>query len=332
MKTMSPLSKPIKFRPILKQTPWGGNRIVPFKHLDETTDHIGESWDISSVNDNISIVAEGAYAGTTLNNMISRFQADLVGHKVYADNGNRFPLLIKFIDAHNDLSIQVHPNDKIAGNQGYNNGKTELWYVLDAKPEASLLCGFNKKVTKDEYRTRACDGTICDIIKRFPVKEYDCFFIPAGQVHAICSGIFLIEIQQTSDTTYRIFDYNRKGIDGKLRPLHINEAEQAIDFNGEEPGGKIDYDFRLNHRNEMVKCPYFTTSSYGLTLPMTIPLKTVDSFVILIACRGRFTISLDNNEAMQVNAGETILIPASAASALITPLGNSCHFLSVHID
>ena len=332
MKTMSPLSKPIKFHPILKQTPWGGNRIVPFKHLNETIDHIGESWDISSVNDNISIVAEGVYAGTTLNDMISRFQADLVGHKVYAKNGNRFPLLIKFIDAHNDLSIQVHPNDKIAGNRGYSNGKTELWYVLDAKPDASLLCGFNKEVTKDEYRSRACDGTICDIIKRFPVKENDCFFIPAGQVHAICSGIFLIEIQQTSDTTYRIFDYNRKGIDGKLRPLHINEAEQAIDFNGKDKGGKIDYDFLLNHCNEIVKCPYFTTSSYGLTLPLTIPLKTVDSFVILIAYSGCFTISLDHNEPMQVNAGETILIPASAASAHIVPIDNSCHFLSVHID
>ena len=332
MKTMSPLSKPLKFRPILKQTPWGGNRIVPFKHLDETIGHIGESWDISSVNDHISIVADGTYAGMTLNDMISRFQADLVGHKVYAKNGSRFPLLIKFIDAHNDLSIQVHPNDKIAGNRGYSNGKTELWYVLEAKPEASLLCGFSRNVTKDEYRRRACDGTICDIIKRFPVKENDCFFIPAGQVHAICSGIFLIEIQQTSDTTYRIFDYNRKGIDGKLRPLHINEAEQAIDFNGKDKGGKIDYDFQPDRRNELVKCPYFTTSSYELTRPMTMSLEMLDSFVILIACRGSFTISLDHNVPMPVNAGETILIPASTASALVTPTGNSCQFLSVHID
>ncbi len=329
---MSPLSKPFKFRPILKQTPWGGNRIVPFKHLDETLENVGECWDISGVNGNISIVTEGVCSGMTLNDIISQFQTDLVGHKVYAKNGNRFPLLVKFIDADNDLSIQVHPNDALANSKGYDNGKTEMWYVLDAKPEASLLCGFNKEVTKNEYRLRAHNGTICDIIRKFPVKENDCFFIPAGQVHAICSGTFLVEIQQTSDTTYRIFDYNRKGFDGKLRQLHINEAEQAIDFVKNNAGGKIDYEFKINHRNEIIKCPYFTTSVYSLTTPLSLSLSAIDSFVILIACQGCFAINLDNNETMEVNAGETILIPAITTSAHIKPLGNSCRFLEVHID
>ena len=323
---------PIKFSPILKQTPWGGERIIPFKHLDNTLAKVGESWEVSDVSGNVSIVNEGPFAGQPLTALIEKFKARLIGQKVYEKYGNHFPLLIKFIDARQDLSIQVHPNDDVAHECGYANGKTEMWYIIDAHPDASLLFGFNRKLTKDEFRLMAHDGTICEAIRKHPVKEGDCFFIRAGQVHAICSNIFLIEIQQSSDVTYRIFDYNRPGTDGKPRQLHISEAEKAIDFSLHTDEKAVSYSCEPNKRNEMVKCPYFTTSSYHLTAPMTIQLNDIDSFVILTAYKGRFTVNSDNNSETIVNAGETLLIPAETTSADITPLDSECKFLGVHID
>lgn len=322
---------PLKFYPILKQAPWGGERIIPFKQIDSDMSHVGESWEISNVPGSESVVSNGDYAEKTITQLIDLFKERLVGKKIYQQHGNNFPLLIKFIDAKQDLSIQVHPDDQLAQQRNSANGKTEMWYIVEADPHAFLLSGFKKQIDKQEYLQRAYDGSICEVIQQHPVRKGDCFFVPAGQVHAICANIFLIEIQQTSDITYRIYDYNRKGIDGKLRQLHIKEAEDAIDFSSHD-NKNIDYTFLPNRRNEMVNCPYFTTSVYQLTKPFTLPLQQLDSFVILIAYQGSFTLKINDSDAVQVKAGESVLIPAEADSALISPQDGDCNFLCVHVD
>lgn len=322
---------PLKFHPILKQAPWGGQRIIPFKHLSLTLPCVGESWEISDVSGSESVICNGVYSNKTITQLIDLFKERLVGNKIYHQFGHKFPLLIKFIDAKQDLSIQVHPNDDLAQQRHASNGKTEMWFIVDAHKDAYLLSGFKKQIDKEEYLRRAQDGSICDVIQRHPVAPEDCFFIPAGQVHAICSNTFLIEIQQTSDITYRIFDYNRKGLDGKPRQLHITEAEDAIDFTPHN-NNPISYTSLADKRNEMIACPYFTTSVYHLNNPITLPLQHLDSFVILIAYRGSFLLTMDDSSSMLVEAGDTILLPAEAQSAIITPQADSCHFLAVHID
>ena len=322
---------PLKFRPVLKQVLWGGERILPFKHLDEDLPHVGESWEVSDVPGSVSVVSNGIMSGRSLTELIGEFKERLVGENVYRKMGGRFPLLVKFIDAKKDLSVQVHPDDELARKRNATNGKTEMWYILDAAPGAFLLSGFNKLIKKEELQQYTSDGSICGIIQKHPVKRGDCFFIPAGQVHAIGAHIFLIEIQQTSDVTYRIYDYNRKDKDGKPRQLHIKEAEDAIDF---EPGNndKINYGLVDDRRNEIVRCPYFTTSAYRVTEPYVMHLEDVDSFVILIAYDGGFTIETGDGESMEIRAGETVLLPAETVSATITPQTTACGFLGVHID
>ena len=219
-----------KFEPLLKQTIWGGSKIVTFKHLQSDLDNVGESWEISGVPGDESVVANGEWKGKTLNEVLVEMKDKLVGADNYQRFGNRFPLLIKFIDARQDLSIQVHPDDETAHKQGKPMGKTEMWYVMDSDEGASLKVGLKKKITPEEYARMVDDGTICDALGNYQVKSGDCFFIPAGRIHAICSGSFIAEIQQTSDVTYRIYDYKRKDKDGNYRQLHTKEAAEAIDY------------------------------------------------------------------------------------------------------
>ena len=291
-----------KFTPLLKTLIWGT-----------------ESWQISGVPGNETLVItdnshdtpadSGSTAATTLNALVTEQQAKLVGTANYARFGNEFPLLIKFIDAHRDLSIQVHPNDEVAHRHGKPYGKTEMWYVMDSAPTATLYNGIKKQMTPEEYKDMVARGTICDALAQYHVKEGDCFFIPAGRIHAIGAGCYLAEIQQTSDVTYRIYDYGRRDKDGNLRPLHTQEASESIDYT-------VLDDYRQHYtpaKDEgrlLVECPYFNTAVYDLTEPMTIDYSELDSFVILIGLKGEGLLTIDGTQTT-LHGGESILLPAT---------------------
>ena len=296
-----------KFQPLLKQTLWGGDKIIPFKHLSTVMENVGESWEISGVKDNETIAAGD---GRSLNQLVRDMKGRLVGEANYQRFGDEFPLLIKLIDARQDLSIQVHPTDEIAHRQGRERGKTEMWYVMDSAPDAKLYNGLKLQITPEQYKQMVADDTICDALAQYSVKEGDCFFIPAGRIHAIGAGCFLVEIQQTSDVTYRIYDFKRKDKDGNYRQLHTQEASESINYTVLDDY-RTHYQPRTNESQLLVECPYFNTAVYDLTEAMTIDYSELDSFVILIGMKGEGTLTIDG-ETVAFSAGETILVPASA--------------------
>lgn len=281
--------KYLKFKPLVKQMLWGS-----------------ESWEISGVENN-ETVAIGD--GRSLNQLVREMKGELVGEANYQRFGNEFPLLIKFIDAKQDLSIQVHPTDEIAHRQGKPRGKTEMWYVMDSVPEAKLYNGLKKQITPEQYKQMVADDTICDALAQYSVKEGDCFFIPAGRIHAIGAGCYLAEIQQTSDVTYRIYDFKRKDKDGNYRQLHTQEASESINYTVLKDY-RTQYTPQKNESQLLVECPYFNTAVYDLTEGMTIDYSELDSFVILIGLKGEGKLMIDGEEA-DFKAGETILVPAS---------------------
>ena len=215
---------PVTFRPILKSVIWGGADICPFKGIEPLQDGIGESWELSHVEGNVSVVAEGSLAGKSLEELINTYGDKLLGKKVMDSFGTTFPLLIKFIDAKQDLSIQVHPDDELAMKRHQSMGKTEMWYIVDAEPDAKLIYGFKKEISRNEFERRITDNTLLDICNQVPVKKGDVFFIDSGTLHAIGKGILIAEIQQNSNTTYRVYDYGRVGKDGRPRELHVDKA------------------------------------------------------------------------------------------------------------
>jgi mannose-6-phosphate isomerase len=296
-----------KFQPLLKQTLWGGDKIIPFKHLSTVMENVGESWEISGVKDNETIAAGD---GRSLNQLVRDMKGRLVGEANYQRFGDEFPLLIKLIDARQDLSIQVHPTDEIAHRQGRERGKTEMWYVMDSEPDAKLYNGLKLQITPEQYKQMVADDTICDALAQYSVKEGDCFFIPAGRIHSIGAGCFLAEIQQTSDVTYRIYDFKRKDKDGNYRQLHTQEASESINYTVLDDY-RTHYQPRTNESQLLVECPYFNTAVYDLTEAMTIDYSELDSFVILIGMKGEGTLTIDG-ETVAFSAGETILVPASA--------------------
>jgi mannose-6-phosphate isomerase len=297
------------FEPLLKQTLWGGDKIIPFKHLNESLDHVGESWEISGVSDSETIVANGPQKGKSLNQLVHEQKGLLVGQENYERFGDEFPLLIKFIDAQKDLSIQVHPNDEVARRHGKSRGKTEMWYVFPSAPGAFLFNGLKQQITPEQYKAMVENDTITDALARYEVREGDVFFIPAGRIHAIGAGSFVAEIQQTCDVTYRIYDYKRKDKNGNYRELHTKEAAESIDYNV-LPDYRIAYEPKQNEGVQVVSCPYFTTAVYDLTEPMTLDYSELDSFVILIAVKGEGKI-LCEGEEMTFRMGDTILLPAT---------------------
>lgn len=317
----------IKFKALLKQTIWGGDKIIPFKHLNEKLDNVGESWEISGVKDNETIVSNGRYEGRNLNSVVRELKGDLVGIENYKRFGDEFPLLIKFIDARSDLSIQVHPTDEIARKQGKERGKTEMWYIMDSDKDAKLYSGLKQQITPEQYKTMVENDTICDALAQYKVKEGDVFFLPAGRIHAIGTGCFLAEIQQTSDVTYRIYDYKRKDKDGNYRQLHTKEAAECINY-------KVEKDYRTEYlpvKNQgvaLVQCPYFTTSVYDLDEPMTIDYSELDSFVILIGMRGEGRITDNEGNETTLNEGETLLLPATTRTVKVE---GSIKFLETYV-
>ncbi|CDB09626.1 MULTISPECIES: type I phosphomannose isomerase catalytic subunit [Bacteroides] len=312
---------PLKFEPILKQTLWGGDKIIPFKHLNENLPNVGESWEISAVEGSESVVANGADKGLTLPEMVRKYKEELVGEANYMRFGNKFPLLIKFIDAKLDLSIQVHPNDELARKRHNSFGKNEMWYVIAADKGAKLISGFAEQITPKEYKERVYNGTFAEVLQTCEIKPGDVFYVPAGRVHGIGAGSFIAEIQQTSDVTYRIFDYNRKDQNGKARELHTNQAMDAINFADVQDDFRTEYELTENEPIEVVASPYFTTSVYDMTEEITCDYSELDSFVIFICTEGSCKITDDSKNELTLCAGETILLPASTQEVTITPDG-----------
>ena len=302
--------KPLKFKALLKQTIWGGDKIIPFKHLDDHLENVGESWEISGVPGNETVVADGEYAGKKLNELVIEQKDKLVGKANYERFGDEFPLLIKFIDARQDLSIQVHPTDEIAKRQGKERGKTEMWYIMDSDKDAKLYSGLKMQISPEQYKAMVEDDTITDALAQYEVKEDDCFFLPAGRIHAIGTGCFLAEIQQTSDVTYRIYDFKRKDKDGNYRQLHTKEAAECINYTVEDDY-RTHYEHKKNEGVTLVECPYFTTAIYDLDEPMTLDYSELDSFVILIGLKGEGTITDNEGNTVTISAGESILVPAT---------------------
>ena len=330
---------PIKFEAWLRTMVWGGEKIAPYKKIKTTQNKIGESWEISGVEGHLSVVKNGALAGLNIRDIISKYKGALVGEKVYSRYGDEFPLLIKFIDAESDLSIQVHPDDAMA-ERLYGKGakgKTEMWYVVAAEPGAFLLSGVKKEVSPQEYVNLVEENKITEILAKHKISEGDVFFLPAGRIHAIGAGSFIAEIQQTSDLTYRIYDYGRKGLDGKPRELHTELAKEAIDYKV-YPDYKTSYKEKLNEENEVVKCKYFTTSVYDLDRPLEKKLEDTDSFVVVICVEGCGKIvDLEKEEdalkeeAVEIQQGETVLIPASSNKITFIPNGRM-KLITSHID
>lgn len=312
---------PLKFEPILKSIIWGGDEICKFKGITLEQKGIGESWEVSAVEGNISVVANGDLKGQPLDKLIEEYKGQLVGKRVYDSFGTIFPLLIKFIDARDDLSIQVHPDDELAKKRHNSFGKTEMWYVVNANPGATLYSGLSKPMTPDTYVQAIKDNTIMDYLKKYDVKKGDVFFLPAGRVHAIGAGTFVAEIQQTSNITYRIYDYNRPGADGKMRELHTEEAKDAIDYT-------LHDDYRTHYTNkenqpvELVECKYFTTDLLELTKNLSRDYSAIDSFVVFICMGGSCKIRDNKGNELSVKQGESVLIPADTENVTIEPQGN----------
>jgi mannose-6-phosphate isomerase len=321
---------PIKFKPILKERIWGGEKLKTQLGKKGTCDKCGESWEISAVQGDISVVSNGFLKNNTLEEIIEIYMADLVGDKVFEKFGVEFPLLIKFIDAQDDLSIQVHPDDKLAKERHNSYGKTEMWYIMDAKPQAKLISGFNKNISKEEYIDHLKNKSLKQVMNFVPVVPGDSFFIPAGRIHAIGTGILLAEIQQTSDITYRIYDWDRVDSNGNPRELHTELALEAIDYNYVQ-------DVKANYTNtpdipvNLAKCAYFTTNKISFDKKIERDYIDLDSFVIYICCKGNFDIIYNDNEKVEVKMGDTVLLPVSLGNIYLQPSG-LVELLEVYID
>ena len=309
MTTTNKISYPIKFQPILKEKVWGGNKLATRFNKKATKDNIGESWEISDVDGDVSVVSNGSLIGKTLTEILAEYKELLVGKHVYEHFENKFPLLIKFIDAKKPLSIQVHPNNELAQERHNSFGKTEMWYIMDAEENGNLIVGFQKDANQDEYLEHLNNKTLMNILNEDEVKEGDVYFIPTGRVHAIGAGVLLAEIQQTSDITYRIYDWDRPDQYGNYRELHTDLALDAIDYKA-ETSYKSSYEIKQNIPTELVSCEYFTTNQLVINQDTYQANNLQDSFVIYICVSGSCSIHYENGSKVDVAVGQTVLIPA----------------------
>lgn len=299
---------PLKFQPILKDKIWGGEKLAQQFNKQSSSKDLGESWEVSTVPGDVSIVSNGELKGQSLQDLLNSYQAELLGRANFERFGKDFPLLIKFIDAKQDLSIQLHPNDELAKKRHNSFGKTEMWYVMQADEGANLIVGFNQKVDKETYLEHLENKTLTKILNFDKVKEGDTYFIEAGRVHAIGAGVLLAEIQQTSDVTYRVYDWDRLDSDGNERELHNDIAIDAFDFNMKDDF-RVDYKKDKNTSNTMVSCPFFTTNFMEITTNLEKE-NNHDSFMIYMCVDGEVEIST-HSFTQFISKGETILIPAA---------------------
>jgi mannose-6-phosphate isomerase len=318
---MSTTLYPLKFEPILKERLWGGNKLQT--ELNKSLggrSNIGESWELSGVEGSVSVVSNGFLKGNALNELIEIYMGDLVGERVFQQFGHEFPLLIKFLDAREALSIQVHPDDELAQKRHQSLGKTEMWYVMQAEKEAQLISGFKGSVTKDKYINSVEENTVEALLAYHTVKPGDVFYIPAGRVHAIGAGILLAEIQQTSDVTYRIYDFGRRDSNGHERELHTLQALDAIDFSYCSDY-RTSYKSTINEPCELITAPNFKTVLLEFNEQIARDYYSLDSFVILICTEGSAQIHYGENRCEEILKGETLLVPADLRQVSIKPQG-----------
>ena len=313
---------PIKFKPILKPMIWGGHRLLDIKKGQygkiDTSALYGESWDVSGLEGNISKVANGILKGNNLQEIIEVYMGDLVGEKNFERYGLDFPLLVKNLDCNDTLSVQVHPDDELAAERHNSFGKTEMWYIASAEPGAVIYIGFkNPELTREEYIEAVAEGRIAELLRAVPVKAGDVFFIPAGTVHALAAGLNVIEIQQTSDITYRIFDWNRVDANGNARELHTAQAIDAIDFSSTADSCYRPYTLTPNIETDIVACEYFTTKGIRVEGRAEIDYASRDTFVIYACIDGSVEVSMDGVKE-SFKAGEVLLLPASACDVTLT--------------
>jgi len=306
---------PMKFNPIYKSKIWGGNRIAELLRRENVPASCGESWDISGVESSESVISNGFLAGNTLAEAIEVYMGDLVGESVYERFGLDFPLLVKIIDAQQDLSVQVHPGDDLAAERHKSYGKTEMWYVIDALPGAALINGLAGDIQRADYEKALAGGNLSNILNQVPVRTGDVFYVPAGTVHAICKGCMVAEIQQSSDITYRIYDYNRKDADGNLRELHTDLAADAISYTKAQPAFRPTPD--ANSSVNAVDCNYFTTNVLRIDRPTEKDFPEIDSFIIYMCVGGACTIECEGCDPVPLAKGESVLIPACMAGACL---------------
>ena len=323
---------PFLFEPNLHAVVWGGRRLRPYKGMAATDEPIGESWEVSAVPSSTSIVSNGVYKGKDLNSVIGLAPQEILGATVARKYGNQLPLLVKFIDAERDLSIQVHPNDEMARREHGKLGKSEIWYIIDAKPGSCLYAGFKDAITPEEYKRRVADGTIVEVLAKHAVKAGDVFYLPAGRVHAICGGILLAEVQQSSDITYRIFDYNRLGMDGNPRELHTDLAARALNFKVEDDY-RTQYSNLSNRANRIIDSPFFSVRVTELKRTFHRNLIKYDSFIICMCIEGDCCLRLRmTGDEVVLHEGHSTLIPASVADYDIIPLYGKTRVLDAYID
>ncbi len=317
---------PLKFQPILKDKIWGGQKLHQILHKPTTSKNAGESWEISDVEGDTSVVANGALQGSSLNYLLETHTSDLLGEKNFRQFGTKFPLLIKFIDAKEDLSVQLHPNDQLAKARHNSFGKTEMWYVVQSDPESNLIVGFNQEMTQELYLKHLEDKTLQSILNFDTVKAGDAYFIEVGRIHAIGAGVLLAEIQQTSDITYRVYDWDRVDSEGNERELHNDIALEAFDFDMPD-NFRVNYTKDSDSPTELVSCPYFTTNVFKVN-DTILKENTHDSFMIYMCVEGKAQIEVDGNQT-EISMGETVLIPACIKRFSIS--ANHAKLLEVYV-
>lgn len=323
---------PLLFNPNLHSVVWGGNQLCPYKGLEPSDEPIGESWEVSAVPTSTSVVSNGMYAGKDLISVINEQPDDILGKKVNEKYKGKLPLLVKFIDAKRDLSIQVHPNDEMAMREHGKMGKSEMWYVIKADKGAHLYAGFKQEITPEEYQQRIADGIITDVLADHQVKAGDVFYLPAGRVHAICGGILLAEVQQSSDVTYRIFDYNRPGMDGKPRELHTELAAKALDYHVID-NYRTDFCDSSNKAVQIIDSPYFSVRVLEVSRAFHRDLRKYDSFIITMCIEGDCKIHVrSTGEEVLLKRGNSTLIPAAIADYDIIPQNGKTRILDAFID
>lgn len=322
---------PLKFYPIYKEKLWGGQKIAKKLKAKNIPSHCGEAWMISGLKEDLSVVSNGYLKENNIQELLEIYMADLIGKKNYERFGNEFPLLIKYIDASQQLSVQVHPNNEIAKKRHHAYGKTEMWYVIEAENDASIITGFNRELSKHDFVEHLNNNNILELLNiEKNIRSGDVFYIPAGRIHSIGKGIFLAEIQQISDITYRIFDWERKGLDGKQRELHWELAIDAIDYEYFS-SYKTPYEKKKNVTNKVINSPYFTTNYIPFNKPVSRSFFEEDSFVIYMAISGDFTIDYEGKKE-HIFQGETLLIPAEIPNFKLIPDDHSVEVLEIYIN
>ena len=323
---------PLLFEPNLHTVVWGGHQLRPYKGLEPSDEPIGESWEVSAVPSSTSVISNGVFQGRDLVSVINEYPEEILGKAVNEKYQGKLPLLVKFIDAEKDLSIQVHPNDEMAQREHGTMGKSEMWYVIKADKGSHLYAGFKQEITPEEYQRRIADGTIVDVLADHSVKAGDVFYLPAGRVHAICGGIMLAEVQQSSDVTYRIYDYNRPGMDGNPRQLHTELAAKALNYHVEK-NYRTEYFEDINKAIQIVDTPYFDVRVMEISKPFHRDLRKYDSFIISMCIEGDCEIRVrSTGDVMKLRQGSSALIPAKIADYDVTPLRGTSLILDAFID